>query len=193
MAHIAYVRQGEARGLGDAVLTAKKLVDDEPFVLFLPDDVMMGTPPATQQLMKVFGEHHASVVAVEEVPEQEVSSYGIVAGEALDDRVTRLRTLVEKPSPAEAPSRLAIIGRYLFTPSIFEAIERTKPGYGGEIQITDAMQLLADEEGMYAARFDGRRYDTGRPLTLLTASIAVALQRPDIGPDLRSFLRSLEL
>ena len=193
MADIAYVRQGEPRGIGDAVMKARKFVGDEPFVLFLPDDVIVSDPPATRQLIDVFETYHGSVVAVEEVPESETSSYGIVAGDALSDRVTRLRVLVEKPARGTAPSRLAIVGRYLLTPAVFAAIERTAPGYGGEIQITDALQVLANEDGMYAYRFEGQRFDTGRPLSLLTASITMGLQRPDIGPELRRFLRDLDL
>ncbi len=193
MANFAYVRQGEAKGLGDAVLTARHLVDDEPFVLILPDDVMVGEPPATKQLIETFQQHHASVVCVEEVPESQISSYGIVDGDPVDDRVTRLRRLIEKPPVGSVDSRQAIIGRYLFTPAIFGEIERTEPGYGGEIQITDAMQRLADGEGMYSLRFHGERYDTGRPLELLTASIAMGLKRPDIAPGLRRYLRSVDL
>lgn len=191
MADVCFVRQGEMKGLGDAVMTARTLVDDEPFVLILPDDVMVGDPPATGQLLRVFDEYVGSVVAVETVTDAQVSSYGIVAGDELTERVTRLRRLIEKPRPHETPSRLAIVGRYLFTPAIFDAIERTPPGYAGEIQITDAMQLLADEEGMYAYRFEGARYDTGRPLALLTASIEMGLRRPDIAPDLREYLSQL--
>ena len=192
MADFAYVRQGEPRGLGDAVLKARHLVD-EPFVLILPDDVIIGEPPVTQQLMECFGRRGVSVIAVQEVSEQETSSYGIVAGEAINDRETRLTRLVEKPPPGEAPSRLAIVGRYLLTPAVFDAIERTAPGYGGEIQITDALQVLADEEGMYAYRFRGQRFDTGRPLGLLTAALTLALGRPDVGPELRQFLKNLPL
>jgi UTP--glucose-1-phosphate uridylyltransferase len=191
MADVAFVRQGEMRGIGDAVMTARHLVGDDPFVLFLPDDVMVGPTPATGQLIDCFDRYVGSVVAVEEVPDSQVSSYGIVAGDAIDERVTRLRRLIEKPQPHETPSRLAIVGRYLFTPAIFEAIERTPPGYAGEIQITDAMQLLADEEGMYAYRFEGQRYDTGRPLSLLVASIEMGLRRRDIAPDLRRYLQGL--
>lgn len=193
LAHFAYVRQGEPRGLGDAVMTAKHLVGDDPFLLILPDDVIIGSPTVAQQLIDAYRKYHASVVAVEEVPAEETSSYGIVAGEAIDERVTKLHKLVEKPRPEDAPSNLGIVGRYLLTPSIFEAIERTAPGYGGEIQITDALQILADEEGMYALRFEGVRYDTGRPLSLLQASISVALTRPDIAPDLRAFIRGLDM
>lgn len=193
LAHFAYVRQGEPRGLGDAVMTAKHLVGDDPFLLILPDDVIIGSPTVAQQLIDAYRKYHASVVAVEEVPAEETSSYGIVAGEAIDERVTKLHKLVEKPRPEDAPSNLGIVGRYLLTPSIFEAIERTAPGYGGEIQITDALQILADEEGLYALRFEGIRYDTGRPLSLLQAAISVALTRPDIAPDLRAFIRGLDM
>jgi UTP--glucose-1-phosphate uridylyltransferase len=194
MANFAYVRQGEMGGIGHAVMTARHLVDnDEAFVLFLPDDVIIGDPPATRQLIDCYSQHRVSVVAVEEVAANETSNYGIVAGDALDDRLTRLSKLVEKPAPGTAPSRLAIVGRYLLTPAVFEAIERTAPGYGGEIQITDALQVLADEEGMYALRFSGQRYDTGRPLSLLQASVSIGLGRPDIGPAFRAFLRNLDL
>jgi UTP--glucose-1-phosphate uridylyltransferase len=193
MADIAYVRQQEQNGLGDAVLTARHLVGDDPFVLILPDDVIVGSMPVAGQLIDCFNTHHRSVVAVEEVAEEETSSYGIVAGDAIDQRTTLLHRLVEKPALGTAPSRLAIVGRYLFTPAIFEAIERTAPGYGGEIQITDAMQLLAEEEGMFSLRFEGQRFDTGRPLGLLIASVSLGLTRPDVGPELRRFLRGLDL
>jgi UTP--glucose-1-phosphate uridylyltransferase len=193
MASVAYVRQHEPRGIGDAVMTARHLVGEEPFILFLPDDVIIAKRPAARQLIDCFEEHHGSVVAVEEVPEAETSSYGIVAGDRLSDRVTRLRLLVEKPRPGTAPGRLAIVGRYLLTPAIFDAIERTEAGFGGEVQITDALQLLANEEGMYAYQFEGERFDTGRPLSLIVASVALALKRSDIGPELRRYLRSLDL
>jgi UTP--glucose-1-phosphate uridylyltransferase len=195
MVNIAYVRQAEMRGLADAVNTARPLVGDEAFVLVLPDDIMLndaGDPP-TKQLIDCHDRYGASVVAVEEVAEAEVSSYGIVAGEPVTDRVTRLERLVEKPPVQDAPSRLAIVGRYLLTKGIWSAIDRTRPGFGGELQITDALQILAEEEGMYAYRFEGVRYDTGRPLTLLRANIEIGLRRPDIGPELRRFLRDLNL
>ena len=193
MADVAYVRQGEMKGIGDAVRTARHLVRDEPFVVFLPDEVLVDTVPATRQLIDCFDAHQSSVVAVVEVPEADTPSYGIVDGDPIDDKISRLRRLVEKPALGTAPSRLAIVGRYLLTPAIFDAIERTEPGYGGEIQITDALQRLADEEGVLAYRFEGNRYDTGRPLSLLTASIAMGLSRPDIAPQLRAFLRGLDL
>jgi UTP--glucose-1-phosphate uridylyltransferase len=195
MVSVAYVRQAEMRGLADAVGTARHLVDDEPFVLVLPDDIMLnpnGKPP-TRQLIECHERFGTSVVAVEEVPEAEVSSYGIVAGQTVDERVTKLERMVEKPRPSEAPSRLAIVGRYLLTQNVWSAIDRIQPGYGGELQITDALQILADEEGMYAYRFEGVRYDTGRPMALLRANIEIGLMRPDIGPELRRYLRSLQL
>ena len=195
MVNVAYVRQAEMRGLADAVNTARHLVDDEPFILVLPDDIMLnnGGPAPTRQLIDCYEQYHGSVVAVEEVPEAEVSSYGIVAGQTLSDRVTKLERLVEKPRVSDAPSRLAIVGRYLLTETVWSAIDRVQPGYAGELQITDALQILADEEGMYAYRFEGMRYDTGRPLALLRANIEIGLTRPDIGPELRQYLRSLSL
>ena len=193
MADIAYVRQPEARGLADAVNTARALVRDEPFVVVLPDDIIAGEPPATRQLIDCYARYHAGVVAVEEVPEAEVSSYGIVAGETVDDRVTKLSHMVEKPPVASAPSRLAIVGRYLLTPAIWDAIDRVEPGYGGELQITDALQMVAAEEGLYAYRFEGDRFDTGRPLSFLIAAVELALRRNDTGPGLRTYLRGLDL
>jgi len=193
MADIAYVRQPEARGLADAVNTARHLVDDEPFVLLLPDDVILGEPPVTRQLIDCYKRYGSSVVAVEEVPEAEVSSYGIVAGETVDERVTKLSHLIEKPSAGSAPSRLAIVGRYLLTSAVWNAIDRVQPGYGGELQITDALQMVAREEGLYAYRFQGERHDTGRPLSFLIASIDMALRRPDVAPGLRNYLRQLDL
>jgi UTP--glucose-1-phosphate uridylyltransferase len=195
MANIAYVRQGEMRGIADAVSTARHLLDDEPFILMLPDDIIINDngPPATQQLIDCYEKYHSSVVAVEEVPEKDVSLYGIVAGEQVADRVTRLSHLVEKPRVGASPSRLAIVGRYLLTEGVWGAIDRIEPGYGGEMQITDALQILAQEQGLYAYQFEGVRYDTGRPLTLLRASIEIGLRRPDIGPGLRDYLRELKL
>jgi UTP--glucose-1-phosphate uridylyltransferase len=193
MANFAFVRQGEMGGIGHAVLTASHLVGDEPFVLFLPDDVIVGEKPATRQLIECFERHQGSVVAVEQVPADLTQNYGIVDGEQVEERVLRLRRLVEKPAPGTAPSQLAIVGRYLFTPSVFDAIQRAGRGYGGEMQITDAMQILANEEGMYSYHFVGERFDIGRPLALITANVAMGLLRDDVAPGLRSFLRNLDL
>jgi UTP--glucose-1-phosphate uridylyltransferase len=193
MADFIFVRQARQNGLGDAVRTARAAVHDEPFVLFLPDDIVLGAPSPSQELIAAYEKYGASIIAVEEVDPQETGSYGIVAGNAVDERTTRLTTLVEKPAPAVAPSNLGIVGRYLLTPAVFEAIGQIQPGYGGELQITDALQRLADTEGMYAYRFSGQRFDTGRPLGLLKASIAVGLTREDIAPGLAEYLRSLDL
>ena len=193
MADFAYVRQGEAKGLGHAVLCARHVVGDEPFILYLPDDVILGSPSASQELLQVYDRFGKAAIAVEEVPESQVSSYGIVAGEKIDERTTKLERMIEKPKPTETDSRLAIVGRYLLMPTVFDAIERTSAGYGGEIQITDALQQLATSEGMYAYRFTGERFDTGRPLGLIKASIHEGLRRADIGPALREYLRGLDL
>ena len=193
MADFVFVRQARQNGLGDAVRTARAAVHEEPFVLFLPDDIVLGDPSPTQELIQTYEKYSASVIAVETVPPSETGSYGIVAGEEVDARTTKLSMLVEKPAPSVAPSNLAIVGRYLLTPGVFDAISNTEPGYGGEIQITDALQRMADTEGMYAYRFTGQRFDTGRPLGLLKASIAIALSRKDIAPGLAEYLRSLKL
>ena len=193
LADIVYVRQKEQRGIGDAVLTARSIIGNEPFVLFFPDDVIVSDVPAARQLIDVYEAQGGPVLAVEEVPREEVESYGIVDGEAIGEGLYRVRALVEKPKPSEAPSNLAIVGRYVLTPEIFDALLETKPGKGGEIQITDALALLLRRQPMFAYQFQGRRFDTGRPLGLLKASIELALLRPDIAPDLRRYLRGLDL
>ena len=193
LADIAYVRQPEPRGIGDAVLTVRAWVRDEPFVLFFPDDVIVAEVPVARQLIDVFQAHGGSVLAVEEVPAQEVKSYGIVGGETVGERVYQVQELVEKPEPDEAPSNLGIVGRYVLTPEIFEVLLNTPPGVGGEVQITDGLALLLRDQPMFAYRFHGRRYDTGRPLGLLQASVELALEREDIGPALRRYLRDLDL
>lgn len=193
LARIVYVRQKEQRGIGDAVLTVREIVGDEPFVLFFPDDVIVSQPPAARQLIDVFEAHGGSVLAVEEVPPEELESYGIVDGEPVGEGVYRVRGLTEKPKPEEAPSNLGIVGRYVLTPQVFEALTETPPGIGGEIQITDGLARLLRDQPMFAYRFQGRRYDTGRPLGLLKASVELALRRPDLGPELRRYLRALNL
>jgi UTP--glucose-1-phosphate uridylyltransferase len=193
LAHIVYVRQKEQRGIGDAVLTVRRVIGDDPFVLFFPDDVIVSAVPAARQLIDVFEAHGGSVLAVEEVPPSEVESYGIVDGEPVSEGVYKVRSLVEKPRPEEAPSNLGIVGRYVLTPEIFSALDETPPGKAGEIQITDGLARLLRRQPMFAYRFQGRRYDTGRPLGLIKASIEIGLQRPDIGPELRQYLRGLDL
>ncbi|MBI4497408.1 MAG: UTP--glucose-1-phosphate uridylyltransferase GalU [Chloroflexi bacterium] len=194
LAQISYVRQREQLGIGHAVLTAEPFVGEEPFALVFPDDIIVGGQgPAIGELVSVYEQQGGSVVAVERVPSDQIRRYGIVDVAPLGERVYRARNLVEKPEPEEAPSDLGIVGRYVLTPSIFDAIRATPKGKGGEIQITDALQRLAHREGVYACEFTGERYDTGTPLGLLKASIALGLQRPDLGKDLREYLKGLEL
>lgn len=193
LADIVYVRQKEQRGVGHAVLQARHVIGNEPFALLFPDDVLVSDVPVTKQLAGVFDARNGSVIAVQQVPDAEVESYGIADGEDAGGGVYRVSALVEKPKPGETRSRLGIVGRYVLTPEIFDAIERTAPGKGREVQITDAMALLMRSQPMFAYRFEGKRYDTGRPLGLLIASIEIALHRPDIGPGLREFLRGLPL
>lgn len=193
MADMVFVRQKEQRGIGHAVLIAQHVIGNEPFVLYFPDDIIVADPPATRQLIDVYERHDGCVLAVEKVPHEEISHYGSMAVEPLEDNVFRVLSLVEKPKPEEAPSDLGIVGRYVLTPDIFDALKETKPGIGGEIQITDGLALLLREKAIFACRFHGKRYDTGRPLGLLQASIDLALQRPELAPQLKDYLRSLDL
>lgn len=193
LADIAYVRQQEQRGIGDAVLTTRHIIGHEPFVLFFPDDVIASETPVAKQLVDTFHERGGSVIAVEEVAREDIESYGIIDGDPIDDRVYKLRGVVEKPKLEDAPTNLGIVGRYALTPEIFDVLEETPPGKAGEIQITDGLGLLLKRQPMFALQFEGRRYDTGRPLGLIKASIELALARDDVGPGLREYLRSLEL
>ena len=191
MARVSFVRQEQPMGLGHAVLTAREAVGDEPFVVMLPDDIIWHSESATQQMLRVFREHGGSVVAVEEVPMAAVSAYGVVDSVPVAERVYKVRGLVEKPAPEEAPSNLAIVGRYVFTPDIFDCLERTPPGAKGEIQLTDGMALLLERGPMYAYRFHGTRYDGGTPVGLLRASLEFGLRREDTREGVRQALRNL--
>ena len=193
LADIVYVRQKEQKGIGHAVLQARDVVGNEPFLLMFPDDVTLADPPVSKQMVDVFEKYGGSVIAVQEVPDAEVEQYGIVGGEDLGGGVFRLNKLVEKPKLEDAPSRLAIVGRYVLTPEIFGILEKTPPGKGREIQITDALATLMETQPVFAYRFQGMRFDTGRPLGLLIAAIEIGLRRADIGPGLRKFLRTLPL
>ena len=188
-AQFVFVRQQEPLGLGHAVLTARPAVGEEAFAVLLPDDLVDGPRPLLAELAEVAQRYQAPVVAVEEVPEERVSSYGIVEGHLVEERVVRAERLVEKPRPHETSSRLAIVGRYIFTPDLFGLLERTPPGAKGEIQLTDAMAMLLRQRPLYAYRFPGRRYDTGTPLGLLEASLGYALRRPDVAPQTLALLR----
>ncbi len=190
MARIVTVRQQEPLGLGHAVLCAKALVGDEPFVVMLGDDIIDAKVPATQQLADCWKRHGLGTIALMEVPRQETSMYGIAAGRAVDERTTRIERLVEKPK-ADPPSNLAVIGRYVLPPRIFELLEQVKPGVGGELQLTDALAMLAAEEGLLGYRFEGDRYDAGDRLGYLKANIAFAMKRPELAGPLRQYLGAL--
>ena len=192
LADIHYVRQGEARGLGHAVSVARKHVGDEPFVVMLGDDIMDERSTVLEDMIDVFGRTGSSVVAFKAFPIEEISSYGCADPEATDDdRLVRLRGIVEKPSPDEAPSNLAVMGRYLFTSDIFDALDRTKPGVGGEIQLTDAIAILLAEQTVYGYVFDEGRFDIGKKLDYLRATVELALDREDLGPEFRAYLAEM--
>jgi len=198
LAQVAYVRQKEQLGLGHAVLMAKDLVGHEPFAVILPDDVIISDRPCIGQLIHAYHQTHASVVAVMEVPHEETSRYGVIAGDPVDDainhgRLRRVTRLVEKPEPADAPSDLAVIGRYVLTPKIFDKLEQTGRGAGGEIQLTDGIEALMEEQGVYGYEFEGVRYDAGTTMGWLQASVELALQRPDLATEFRAYLRDLRL
>jgi UTP--glucose-1-phosphate uridylyltransferase len=190
MANVVTVRQQEPLGLGHAVLCARDLVGDEPFVVMLGDDIIDAAVPATRQLTDCYQRHGKGTIALMEVPPAEASMYGIAAGTALDPRTTRIERLVEKPK-RDAPSNLAVIGRYVLPPRIFELLDRVKPGVGGEIQLTDALAILAREEGLLGYRFEGTRYDAGDRIGYLKANIAYALKRPELAGPLREYLKEL--
>ncbi|MEM1347048.1 MAG: UTP--glucose-1-phosphate uridylyltransferase GalU [Myxococcota bacterium] len=184
------VRQKEPLGLGHAVLCARGIIGDEPFLVLLPDDIISAQVPAARQLLDVYDQYGQGVVALMEVPRDEVSRYGIVAGESWQPGYHRIRTLVEKPDETFAPSNLAIIGRYLLPGVIFEYLEETSHGQDGEIQLTDALARLARERALIGYEFEGERHDIGDKLGFLTANIAYGLKRPDMAPKLRRMLRS---
>lgn len=191
LANFCYVRQGEPKGLGHAVLTGKAAIGNEPFAVILPDDIIVSDEPALGQLIDVFGKYGGSVIAVEEVEPERVSAYGVVDVTHLEDNVYRVHSVVEKPPVEEAPSNLAIVGRYVFTPELFSALERTPPGAGGEIQLTDGISLLMGEQPVYACQFKGTRYDGGNPLGLLRASLEFALARDDLRPQVEKLIAGL--
>jgi UTP--glucose-1-phosphate uridylyltransferase len=198
MINVSYVRQKEALGLGHAVLRAMELVGDEPFAVVLADDVIEAETPCLRQLLDVHHFFGAPVLAVMEVPPESISAYGAIDAEPIahngsNDRVYRIRDLVEKPKASEAPSNLAIIGRYVLTPEIFDSLQAIEPGSGGEIQLTDAMKHLLRSRPLYALRFEGKRYDAGDKLGFLKATVEYALRRHDLGGPFREYLKGLKL
>ena len=197
MIHVAYVRQKEALGLGHAVLMARELVGNEPFAVLLADDVIDASVPCLKQMIDVFEEAQSSVIAIQEVQGRAISSYGVIEAKPVDGRfqgrLFDISNMVEKPRLEDAPSNLAVIGRYVLTPTIFEVLDHTPLGTGGELQLTDAMRLLLQKEKIYGYRFEGTRHDTGDKAGFLKATVEFALKRDDLGNDLRSWLKGLKL
>ena len=191
LVNVCYIRQKEQLGLGHAILTVKDLIGEEPFAILLPDDIIDSKVPVLKRMIEVYEQHKTNVVAVENISSQDTIKYGIIEPKKISTRVHQVLSLVEKPEPAEAPSNLGIVGRYILMPQIFDALEATPPGKNQEIQLTDALQLLLKQQGIYAYEFEGVRYDTGTPLGWLKATVAFALRHPDIGLELREYLRQL--
>lgn len=193
--NVHYIRQRYMRGLGDAILCAKTFMGDEPFAVLLGDDVVYHPErPALRQLIDVYEQTGGSVLGCQQVPDEKVSSYGIVAGEPVDgwkEKLLRVSDMIEKPSLAEAPSHFAVLGRYIIKPEIFAILENTKPGKGGEVQLTDALKVLAKLDNVYAYAFEGKRYDLGDKLGFLKATVEFALRREDLGPAFCAYLRQL--
>lgn len=193
LATVYYIRQKEPLGLGHAVLVTKELVKNEPFAVILSDDLIISDVPCIKQMIDIYERYKCSVIAVERVPKEEVRNYGIIAGKEIDEGIYQVTDLIEKPSIEEAPSDLAIVGRYILTPEIFSMLEKVKPGRGGEIQLTDGLKLLLEKEAIYAYEFKGKRYDTGSKLGFLIASVELALQREGLGEQFKEYLRKLSL
>ena len=194
-AHVScvYIRQAEALGLGHAVLCARPVVGYEPFAVILADDLVDGGSAggALSQMVGVYEAHHASVLGVEEVPPHETHKYGIVTPETLAEDLWRVQAIVEKPAPEDAPSNMAVVGRYVLSPRIFDLLENTQPGAGGEIQLTDAIAALLEKESVLAHRFQGKRYDCGSKLGYLEATVEYALKHPELSEDFRQYLQTL--
>ena len=188
MAEVHYIRQKEALGLGHAVSMAQAHVGDEPFAVMLGDDLIHRSVPLLEEMIGVSEEREASVIAAMKVAPEDISLYGCITPEVLDEQLSRVVRIVEKPPVAEAASDLAVIGRYVFTPDIFDAITRTEPGHGGEIQLTDAINIVAQESSVYAYSFESGRYDVGNRLDYLKATVELGAERDDLGPDFRTWL-----
>lgn len=193
MIDVSYIRQKEALGLGHAVMRASALVGNEPFVVVLADDVIEAKTPCIRQLLDVYEKYDAPVIAVMEVPEDKTSFYGVVDAEPVSENVYRIRDLVEKPKKGEAPSNLAIIGRYVLTPDIFDSIGKIAPGAGSEIQLTDAIRHLLQTRPVYACKFEGKRYDAGDKLGFLKATVEFGLRNPELGAAFREYLKDLKI
>ncbi len=193
LARISYVRQREALGLGHAILQARDFVEDEPFAVMLADDIVDAETPALKQMLKIYEEFDAPVIGTMQVAGEAISRFGVIDAEEVEDGVFKIKDMVEKPKYEDAPSDLAIVGRYILTPDIFAEIENTKPGAGGEIQITDAMRSLLKKRDFYAVTFEGTRHDAGDKLGFLIATVEFALKRNDLAPQFREYLKNLKL
>jgi UTP--glucose-1-phosphate uridylyltransferase len=191
MVDICYVRQKEQLGLGQAIYTAKNIIGDEPFAVMLPDDIILGKVTALKRMIEIYEEYGAGVIAVETVAREDTGKYGIIEPRPVSEGIYEILSLVEKPSPSRAPSRLGIVGRYILPSRIFDVLKVTPPGKNKEIQVTDALQLLLKEQKLYAYELEGTRYDTGTPLGWLKANMALALKRDDFGPELKKYLKGL--
>jgi UTP--glucose-1-phosphate uridylyltransferase len=187
---ICYIRQKEQLGLGHAILMAKDVIGEEPFAVLLPDDIVDSRTPVLKQMLGVYEQYKASVIAVERIDKKDSVKYGVIEPRQISEHVHQILGLVEKPQPDKAPSDLGVVGRYILTPQIFDMLEITPPGKNREIQITDAMQLLLKQQLIYACEFEGTRYDTGTPLTWLKATVAFALKHPDYGQEFKEYLAS---
>jgi len=187
--NVCYIRQKEQLGLGHAVLATRDIIADEPFAVLLPDDIIESTVPVLKQMLEVYEQYKTSVVAVERINSEDTVEYGVIESKEISRRTYQVLSLVEKPEPVEAPSNLGIVGRYILTPQIFNALKVTQPGTNQEIQLTDALQLLLKKQAIYACEFEGVRYDTGTPLGWLKATVAFALKHPDLGQELKKYLR----
>ncbi len=196
MINVSYLRQKEALGLGHAILVSRDAIGHEPFAVMLGDDIIDSAVPCLKQMIDLFEKLQASIIAAQEVPHSEIQHYGVIRGvavEGFNGRVFRIQDVVEKPPADEAPSNLAIIGRYILTPEIFNILEKTRSGRGGEIQLTDGIRLLLEQQPVYAYMFEGTRYDAGDKLGFLKATVEFALKRTDLGQDFRDYLKSLRL
>ena len=187
-----YVRQAQALGLGHAVLCAQRLVGNEPFAVLLADDLMVGQPPVLAQMVEQYEEWRVSILAVQEVPAEHTRRYGIVAGTQVNNRLMDIERIVEKPAPADAPSRLGVAGRYILTPGLMRALATQTRGVGGEIQLTDGISDLLRREKVFAYRYEGKRYDCGSKEGFLEANVELALAHPQIGPGFRAYLKALD-
>lgn len=193
LVNFSYVRQKEPLGLGHAVLCAKHLVGDEPFAIILGDDIIDARVPALAQMIKVYNKYSASILGIEEVPRDKIQSYGVIKAEKVEDGVHRVIDLIEKPKPKEAPSNLAIIGRYILTPEIFEVLERTRAGKLGELQLTDALKGLLSLQQVYGYEIHGNRYDAGDKLGFLKATVEFGIKNQEVGRDFRNYLKRLKV